>query len=81
MSRLKWYVSELSDVFMKLKAIDSQMEEIILEIGETEDVDRFYEEKDERNENDSLRLHELKEFVENEEKKCQRLSKDFLYWE
>lgn len=79
MSRLKWYVSELSDVFMKLKAIDSQMEEIILEIGETEDVDRFYEEKDERNENDSLRLHELKEFVENEEKKCQRLSKDFLY--
>lgn len=77
MSRLKWYVSELSDVFMKLKAIDSHMEEIILEIGETEDVDRFYKDKDERNENDSLCLHELKEFVENEEKKVSTIEQGF----
>ena len=46
--------------FMKLKTIDSQMEKIIVEIGETEEINRFYKEEDEINEKDSLRLHELK---------------------
>ncbi|KAK3712755.1 hypothetical protein QZH41_001990 [Actinostola sp. cb2023] len=66
-SKLKWYVNELTDVFMKLKALDTQMEEVIVEIGDHEEVNKFYKEKDERNENDSLRLHELSEFVKSKE--------------
>ena len=62
-SKLKWYVEELNEVFSKMNQLDAKMEEIIMEISSDEEVNKFYREKDERHESDSLRLYELKEFI------------------